>query len=110
MNTLYFNKKQFLLKNTSHQEEVTAAEAGEGKGGGWALHLASLGLIPHQGATEQNGAEKGVRNQRPGPESEDTITQSRALKTETWEFPGNPVIGTWQFCCRGPRFDPWLEN
>ena len=53
---------------------MTAAETGEGEGGGWALHLASLGLIPHQGATEQNGTEQGVRNQRPGPESEDTIT------------------------------------
>ena len=53
---------------------MTAAEAGEGEGGGWALHLASWGLIPHQGAAEQNGTEQGVRNQRPGPESEDTIT------------------------------------
>ena len=25
-------------------------------------------------------------------------------------FPGGPVVRTWQFHCRSPKFDPWSRN
>ena len=28
-------------------------------------------------------------------------------KSGSWEFPGNPVVRTLHFYCRGPRFNPW---
>ena len=27
-----------------------------------------------------------------------------------WGLPGDPVVRTLYFHCRGHRFDPWLEN
>ena len=39
-----------------------------------------------------------------------TFENATLKKTETWDFPGSPVVKTLPFQCNGHGFDPWSED
>ena len=49
--------------------------------------------------------------QQNGEDRKELIDLKRKHEEEAIrDFPGGPVAKTLSFQCRGPRFDPWLDN
>ena len=43
-------------------------------------------------------------------EGSQKVQTSRSKIDKSWDFPGDPVVKTPRFHCRGHGFDPWSGN